>query len=193
MRSEYIYMSPKLIDGKRLGVLSDTHGSLPAWNDALSIFKEVDAILHAGDILYHGPRNMIPGGYTPADLATAIREYKGTLLIARGNCDSDADLMMINKAVPSYIYTWWNGRKILMMHGDNFPLFRQMALDNEVDLAISGHTHIASVIRENQTLFLNPGSTTIPKGKDPASVAVVEEDEINIISLTGEVLHCERW
>ena len=186
-------MSSKLQEKGKLGILSDTHGSLPAWQAALSVFKDVDAILHAGDVIYHGPRNMLPEGYTPADLADAIRDYEGTLLISRGNCDSDADLMMINKPVPQYIYTWWNGKKIFMMHGDNFPLFRQIALDGSVDLAISGHTHIASIIREGNTIFLNPGSTTIPKGKDPASVAVVDMNAINIISLAGEVLHCEQW
>ena len=57
-------MSARRIDSKVLGVLSDTHGSYPAWVSAVSLFKNADAVLHAGDVLYHGPRNSIPGGYT---------------------------------------------------------------------------------------------------------------------------------
>ncbi|NLV82752.1 MAG: phosphodiesterase [Synergistaceae bacterium] len=186
-------MSTKLLEGGKLGIMSDTHGSLPAWKAALSLFGDVDAILHAGDVIYHGPRNMIPGGYTPADLAEEIKNYKDTLLISRGNCDADVDLMLIDKLAPQYITAWWNGKKILMMHGDNFPLLRKMAFDYDADLAISGHTHIASLIREGNTIFLNPGSTTIPKGKDSASVAIVDENVISILTLTGEVLYSEQW
>ena len=174
------------IDCKMLGVLSDTHGSYPAWAAALSLFKDADAVLHAGDVLYHG-------GYTPADLANAINDYKGTIFIARGNCDADVDQMVLAPLLAPYVSLWWNGKKILMMHGDNFPLFRQMALDSAVHLAISGHTHVASVVRERDTIFLNPGSTTIPKGKDPAGAATVDENEIKILTLEGEILHSEKW
>ncbi len=186
-------MSARRIDSKVLGVLSDTHGSYPAWVSAVSLFKNADAVLHAGDVLYHGPRNPIPGGYTPADLADAINRYKGTIFIARGNCDADVDQMVLAPLLAPYVSIWWNGKKILMMHGDNFPLFRQMALDSDVHLAISGHTHVASVVRERGTIFMNPGSTTIPKGKDPAGAAIVDEEEIRILTLEGEILHSEKW
>lgn len=183
----------EVIEAKAIGVVSDTHGSLPAWNAAKAVFGPVGAILHAGDVLYHGPRNAIPGGYTPKDLAEAIKNYTGTLYISRGNCDAAVDMMVTDRDMPSYVSILWNGKKILMMHGDNFPLFRQMALDNKVDLAISGHTHIASCVREGNTIFLNPGSTTIPKGKDPASVAILDDEQIRIITLEGVVLHREKW
>lgn len=62
-------MSVITIDDEKIGVLSDTHGSFPAWRKALALFgPEVKTILHAGDVLYHGPRNSVPGGYTPTDL-----------------------------------------------------------------------------------------------------------------------------
>jgi hypothetical protein len=40
---------------------------------------------------------------------------------------------------------------------------------------------------------MNPGSTTIPKGKDPAGAAIVDEEEIRILTLEGEILHSEKW
>ncbi|MDL2298612.1 phosphodiesterase [Synergistaceae bacterium OttesenSCG-928-D05] len=186
-------MSEEFIPQHKIGIMSDTHGSLPAWRKALDRFGDVEAILHAGDVLYHGPRNTIPGGYTPADLADAMRAYQGTLMIARGNCDADVDQMVLNRPLSPYVTLWWQEKKILVMHGDNFALFRQLALDFKADLAISGHTHIASLIRENGTIFLNPGSTTLPKGKDPASVAVVCERGPSIFTLDGELLHRESW
>lgn len=186
-------MGDNFVPQHKIGILSDTHGSLPAWRKALEVFGDTEAILHAGDVLYHGPRNTIPGGYTPADLADAMRAYEGTLLIARGNCDADVDQMVLDRPMPAYVTLWWQEKKILVMHGDNFPLFRQMALDFRADLAVSGHTHVASLVREGRTIFLNPGSTTIPKGKDPASVAVICERGPSIFTLDGALLHREAW
>lgn len=186
-------MNDDFMSEHRIGVMSDTHGSFPAWRDALALFGTADVILHAGDVLYHGPLNPFPEGYTPSDLADAMRSYQGTLLIARGNCDAEVDQMVLDKPLSPCVSLWWRGKKILMMHGDNFALFRQMALNNGVDLAISGHTHVASVVREGETTFLNPGSTTLPKGKDPASAAIISQHDISILSLNGGLLYREEW
>lgn len=177
----------------KIGILSDTHGSLPAWQAALKLFGGAEAVLHAGDVLYHGPRNPLPRGYTPADLAAALRAYEGNLTIARGNCDADVDQMVLDRRFAPCVTLEWRGKKILMMHGDNFPLFRRLALDYKADLAVSGHTHVASAVRESGTLFLNPGSTTLPKGKDAAGAAVVSERRIAIFTLDGGLLYSEEW
>ena len=93
-------MSVVTIDDKKIGVLSDTHGSFPAWQKALALFgPEVRTVLHAGDVLYHGPRNSIPGGYTPADLLEAINGFQrdgGRVLLAEGNCDAAVDRMVLD-------------------------------------------------------------------------------------------------
>ena len=60
-------------------------------------------------------------------------------------------------------------------------------------LAISGHTHIATLVREEETIFLNPGSCSLPLGRDPASVAMVFAHEIRILTLSGDLLHLESW
>ncbi|NLU43022.1 MAG: phosphodiesterase, partial [Firmicutes bacterium] len=41
----------------RIGVISDTHGSVTAWRKAYDqVLRSADLIVHAGDLLYHGPR-----------------------------------------------------------------------------------------------------------------------------------------
>ena len=38
----------------RVGIISDTHGGLKAWEEAIKgPFEGVELILHAGDLLYH--------------------------------------------------------------------------------------------------------------------------------------------
>ena len=190
-------LSVYVIEDSKIGILSDTHGSFPAWKRALELFgPEVKTVLHAGDVLYHGPRNSIPGGYTPADLSEAINDFYfdgGRVLISTGNCDAPVDMMVLKPEFHPIVSATWHGRKILMMHGDNFPLLREMALYNKVDLAISGHTHVGSLVREEGTIFLNPGSTSIPKGRDPESAAFATDEGIWIMTLGGEELHFEKW
>ena len=43
------------------------------------------------------------------------------------------------------------------------------------------------------TIFLNPGSSSLPLGRDPASVALADDGGISIVTLAGVVLHRERW
>ncbi len=185
-------MSANIIDGGRIGILSDTHGSLSAWNAALAVFGDVRTVLHAGDVVYRS-LGFTAGRGDSGNLAEALRDYTGNILVSRGNCDSSSDEMLTNIIMPSCVSVLWNGKRIIMMHGDNFPLLRRMALDNKADLAIYGHTHISSVVREEGTIFLNPGSTTIPKGKHPASVAVADMNAISVITLDGGLLHREEW
>ena len=49
----------------KIGVMSDTHGSLPYFEKALDLLKDCDVLFHIGDVLYHGPRNDLPEGYNP--------------------------------------------------------------------------------------------------------------------------------
>ena len=44
----------------KIGVMSDTHGSLTYFEKALDVLSDCDVLIHGGDILYHGPRNDIP-------------------------------------------------------------------------------------------------------------------------------------
>ena len=178
-------MSANIIDGAKIGILSDTHGSLAAWNSALSVFGDVSAVLHAGDVIYGGMRAKRSEGEA---LAEAIRDCNVPLFIARGNCDTSSDMMATGTVMHNYVSLIWNSKKIIMMHGDNFPLFRSMALECGADLAISGHTHVGSVVREESTIFLNPGSVSIPKEGNPATYAVLENSIFTIKDFDGNTV-----
>lgn len=186
-------MSTEVLNCGRLGVLSDTHGSLKGWSSALGLFGDVGAVLHAGDLLYHGPRNPIPEWYQPGDLGAAIKNYKGNLFISRGNCDASVDEMVTGREFSPWVSLLWNGRKVLMMHGDNMPLLCTLAQEAGADLVISGHTHVPSIMREGRIIFLNPGSTTLPKGGSEPGAALIDDSEITVLTLEGDILYSEKW
>ncbi|MDI7246366.1 MAG: phosphodiesterase [Bacillota bacterium] len=185
----------------RLGVISDTHGSLTAWKQALAVLGEVDILLHAGDVLYHGPRNPLPEGHDARHLAEAINEYSGRLVIAKGNCDADIDQLVLEVPIQApYALVVVEGRYIMIHHGhlaagdDLADLVRRYRLD----LVVTGHTHvpvIESPFGDGGGVIINPGSPALPKTRERrGTVAVIEGGTVRILHIDdgSEVASC-RW
>lgn len=183
----------------KIGVMSDTHGSLLYFEKALNTLSECDVILHGGDVLYHGPRNDIPEGYNPKGLIKKINDVNN-ILIARGNCDADVDQMVINHPIQSpYVMSQFGEIRIVMTHGyaDSKEDTIRNAKNMGADILILGHTHVKELYCDENLVVLNPGSTSIPKD-GTHSVAIIDviqsEDELdmdfNLIDInTGEILH----
>lgn len=168
-----------------LGVIADTHGVLRAWEQALLIWGEVDGVLHCGDVLAHGA----------SPLAASMKNSPFPIVIARGNCDHEEEERLLGLPLLSpYAILWWEGKLLIMGHGDDFQYLRTIGLSWNAHVVLSGHTHVGSVVREGSTIFLNPGSAAHPKGRDPASAALLNREGIRIFSLDeNRTLHWEPW
>ena len=178
----------------RIGVISDTHGSVSSWEKALQVWGDIDLIIHCGDVIYHGPSNALPEDYNTKSLPSLINSSQVPVLIAKGNCDSEVDQQVIKWPIMSpYIVVWWEGRLLMATHGTSFTKTREDSRKFAPDLVLTGHTHIASLTEEDGTLYLNPGSASLPKGRDPASVAILEPEGIIIRTLNGDMLYHQKW
>ncbi len=185
----------------KIGVMSDTHGSLPYLEKALDVLSDCDVLLHIGDVLYHGPRNDLPEGYNPKAVIEIINNLDN-ITIARGNCDADVDQMVIKHPIESpFVHKQIDNISVLMDHGytkSREELLKQ-ARDLSVDILILGHTHVKELSVENDIIVLNPGSTAIPKDgtHSVATIEVINENgledefelEINLIDInTKEII-----
>lgn len=176
----------------RLGLISDTHGSMAGWKKAEEIFKGVDYILHAGDILYHGPKNPLPEEYDPGALSQAMNELERPLLVARGNCDSLVDEMVLSVPILSpYLFCVLEGYRIMIHHGHSLEegeILRIMET-YQLHIFLTGHTHIPSLQRAGPGLLVNPGSPALGKHQGLMTIGLVEEKGVKIIDLhAGDVL-----
>lgn len=186
----------------KIGVMSDTHGSLLYLEKALDILHECDVIFHGGDLLYHGPRNDIPEGYNPKGFISKLNEVSN-IIIAKGNCDSDVDQMVINHPIQApFVMSQFGETRILMTHGytETKDEIIKKAKNMGADILILGHTHVKELYCDENLIVLNPGSTTIPKD-GTHSVAIIDilqaEEEIdmnfNLIDInTGEVIEINK-
>lgn len=142
----------------RLGIISDTHGLLRP--EVFDVFKDVDRILHAGDI---GPPELLDelGAIAPV---TAVW----------GNTDG----WDIRDLVPEIIEERIEGLDFVMTHGHQFGSptpAKLFASWPDADVYIFGHTHrpllkTVDVVRT----AMNPGGAGHARFNIPPSVGIME-------------------
>ncbi len=172
----------------KTGIISDTHGCAETWKRVFSSYlSDCGLILHAGDILYHGPRNSIPDEYGPGSLSKLLNSCPVPIIAARGNCDSEVDAMVLDFPIESeFAHIYDNGLRILVCHGHSTTreMREGLAARYGTDLFITGHTHIAEMYKDCGTLFLNPGSPSMSKRPDgKATIAILENRTVRIIDI----------
>lgn len=178
----------------KIGIVSDTHGYVDTWKQLFSrYFADADLIIHAGDVLYHGPRNKIPGEYDPMALAEEINNCRVPVIIACGNCDAEIDSMVIEFPVQApYAYLVVNGLRIVVNHGHHLDDHSQyeMAVRMKAGLFITGHTHLARLEKRGNIVLLNPGSPAMSKRDDKrGTIALLQDNCLEILAVnSGEIL-----
>ena len=156
------------MDGKKLLVISDTHGNRPALKAVLSWAKDRmppnDTICCAaflGD-----------GAYDLRMAAEAAGFYSEWKLV-RGNNDYDSSL-------PDSAVFDFAGRRFFMCHGHRHSLYGgyhallAAANSNNADVVLFVHTHVPFQKKAGGILLLNPGSAGSPRSRIGATFAVIE-------------------
>ncbi|MDG3088720.1 phosphodiesterase [Vibrio hannami] len=175
----------------KLFIASDLHGCLPTTLETITKYREsgADHLILLGDILNHGPRNPVPDGYQPAQVAELLNEYKDQIIAVRGNCDSEVDQMLLD--FPMMMDASWiileSGQRIFLTHGhlynsDNRPMLRSG------DIIAHGHTHLPVAEKDGEQFIFNPGSVTFPKGGFVRSYGLLEDNQLKVVAFTGETL-----
>lgn len=130
---------------KRIGLLSDTHGSIS--ERTLKFFENVDEIWHAGDI----------GTPELADHLAAIKPFRAVW----GNIDNHILRRMYTETLRFTL----EGVDVLMTHIGGYPgkydsRIREELYANPPKLFICGHSHILKVMFDKKLncLHMNPGA-----------------------------------
>ena len=172
----------------KIGIMSDTHGSLLYFEKALNVLSDCDVLLHGGDVLYHGPRNDIPEGYNPKKFIETLNKLEN-IVIVKGNCDADVDQMVIEHPIQSpYVMSQFGEIRIILNHGyiESEEEIIDKAKKMGGDILVLGHTHVKKLYMDDNLIVINPGSTSIPKDGSH-SVAIIDiiktddEDELRTV------------
>ncbi|WP_295074975.1 metallophosphoesterase [Ruminococcus sp.] len=155
----------------RIVALSDTHGNSYALESVILRNTDADWIFHLGD----GEREL-------DNFILSHQKLAPKIIHVAGNCDFDS-------LSHEYFVLPVLDHKILATHGHLYGVsssldkLRELALANECDIVLFGHTHMKYESYENGIYFLNPGSASIPRDGSKPSFGHID------ISPAGVVLN----
>ena len=142
----------------RLGIISDTHGTLPS--EVLDVFRDVDHLVHAGDV---GDLDILANLGKIAPITAVFGNTDGPNIRARLPREARVEL---------------EGLFLTVTHGDQFgrptPRLLRDAFP-DADILVFGHTHEAVLELVDRTVtVMNPGSPTRPYGQVAPTVGIME-------------------
>lgn len=175
----------------KLLIVSDIHGDYEGAKRIISAFiaEKCNKILILGDILYHGPRNDLPKNYSPKEVISLLNSYKENIIAVRGNCDTEVDQMVLKFPVlADYVCLFDEGITIYATHGHRYNPENPLPLCPG-DIMLGGHTHVPCIMNFNEdNLYLNPGSVSIPKESNPQTYMTYERRRFVIKDFDGNVI-----
>lgn len=168
-------------------VASDIHGSLFYTNQLIELFKleEADKLILLGDLYYHGPRNPLPKDYNPMEVCKILNEYKDKILCVKGNCDAEVDEMISEFKFSGNLILRINNKMFFFTHGHHYNIDNK---PSAVDVCVYGHFHTGFIKEEDNMIFVNSGSITLPKNNTPHSYLTIDEEYICLKDLSGDII-----
>lgn len=169
-------------------VASDLHGSGYYARKLNEIIEKEnpDRIILLGDLYYHGPRNQLSLEYAPMEASKILNSYKDKIVSVRGNCDAEVDEMISEFEFKENLNLEICGKRFFFTHGhrynmDKFP-------EEEFDIMVYGHFHTGFIKEEYGKIFVNSGSISLPKNGTKNSYLIIEEQEILLKDIDGNVI-----
>lgn len=133
---------------RRVLVVSDSHGNNENVRRAIEKAGKIDLMVHLGDVGYD---------YLQVERMSGVPTY-----MVAGNNDYGG---FLNDRIIFYI----GSHKVFATHGHRQNLYRgvdtlrYLALENECDIVMFGHTHVPFLDEGEDCTILNPGSLTYPR------------------------------
>ena len=168
-------------------VASDIHGSLYYAKKVIEAFEKekADKIILLGDLYYHGPRNPLPPYYNPMEVSKIFNSISDKLLVVRGNCDAVVDEMISEFKFTDNLILKINNKMFMFTHGHQINIDNR---PNDIDILVYGHFHTGFIKEEKGMVFVNSGSTTLPKNNTPHSYLVIDEEYIKLKDFDNNVI-----
>jgi putative phosphoesterase len=163
------------MDGKKLLVVSDSHGDVLALQKVLVWAKNLATAAEnkAGvppDVISYGV--FLGDGVADLSKAEDAAGFSCGWRLVQGNNDYGYSL-------PEADIFNFEGHRFFLCHGHRHMVYYgyhrliATALASNADAVLFGHTHIPCFIRENGLFLINPGSVSRPRNKQGPTFAVL--------------------
>lgn len=168
-------------------VVSDIHGSLFYANKIKEIIEleKVDKLILLGDLYYHGPRNNLPEQYNPMEVCKLLNSLKEIIICIKGNCDAEVDEMISEFKFNENVFLEINNKKFMFTHGHHYNIDNKV--DN-IDVMIYGHFHTGFIKNDENIIYVNSGSLSLPKNNTKNSYLIIDNECIYLKDLDNNII-----
>lgn len=169
-------------------VISDIHGiktNLPLIQEKFNDLKCTNLIV-LGD-LYYNYGNNTQKDYDPNYVRNFLDSFSDKMICMKGNCDEYIDVHDEPfDIIPGYFSMKFNNHDLYLTHGH---VYNKNHWFKENSIVLLGHTHIADITDFGTNTYINPGSISLPLGKDPASYMIIDNNKFTIIDINDHILY----
>jgi putative phosphoesterase len=163
------------MDGKKLLVVSDSHGDVPALKKVLVWAKNLakaaeDKTSEPADVISYGV--FLGDGVDDLRRAEDAAGFSCGWRLVQGNNDYGFSLPVAD------VFDF-GGHRFFLCHGHRHMVYYgyhrliAAALASNADAALFGHTHVPCFAGENGVYLINPGSVGRPRSKAGPTFAVI--------------------
>lgn len=176
----------------RYMILSDIHGIKTNLELIRKKFNDnkCDKLIVLGDLFYFGPKNMGNEEYDAKYVVDFLNSFKDKIICVKGNCDSSVDECVCEFPIISELGVITDdGRVFYITHGH---IYNKDTWNKNNTILIYGHKHIPFIIEENDSLFINPGSISLPKENFPPTYMIFANNMFTIYDIFGNIIAEKR-
>ncbi len=159
-----------------IGIVADTHNDIDELKKAIVILHErqVKTVIHAGDITSPRMLEYLKGFDCYVVLGNGD-------LIDRDDINAKASALGMRPVDESLEFEL-EGKRFIVFHGNDVPMYRKAVASGSYDYIIKGHTHYFENYVTNGSRIINPGAVY---GHDESSIAILdlENDRVEKINL----------
>lgn len=170
-------------DNMKIMIASDIHGSVNCLDKLMNAYlnEKPDKMIFLGDMFY---------GYFEegSTLERMLHGFDNSIFI-RGNCDRDVECL--DFGFMKYYYFEAFNKKIFCSHGHIYN--KDCYPDVQFDVLIGGHTHRGMILKQDNKLFLNPGSVSYPRGESVNSYMIIDDSGIYLKDLVQNIIEKTNW
>ena len=147
-------------------------------------YEKFDKLVVLGDLFYNYYNSL--KDCDVSYIKDFLERYKDIIICLRGNCDFDNDLEILSFPIISPLeYLAVDNLDIYLTHGH---IYNDNNWDKYNTILIFGHYHIPSIKKENNIIFINPGSISLPKKDYKPSYLVYENRKFTIYDIENTIV-----
>ena len=169
--------------------LSDIHGICNNLEYIEKVIEKekINKLVVLGDLYYCGPTYNDKYLVNSRVVKEFLTKHKDILICMRGNCDSDVDIKVSDFPIcNSLSLIYIDNISIYITHGNEYNKYNNNKINNSV--LVYGHEHIPYIERNNNMLYINVGSISLPRNNNKPTYMIYQNKEFTIYDIDKNII-----